>query len=86
MFLTIQRENVITLMISHFSGERNAIFEGEPIYVVRTIESTLGAGKVVDPIEKCSVNIECLFWCKMTWGSMFTKVILLKLVEFHKCF
>ena len=38
-----------------------------------------GAGTQVDLPTKVSINGTCIFLCQMTWGSMFTKVILLRM-------
>ena len=40
---------------------------------------TQGAGTQVDLPTKVSINGTCIFLCQMTWGSMFTKVILLRM-------
>ena len=44
-------------------------------------KSPQGAGLVIDPSQKFPVTMKCIFRCGMTWGTMFTKVILLAMAE-----
>ena len=46
---------------------------------INTTNSSQGAGTQVDLPTKVSINGTCIFQCQMTWGSMFTKVILLRM-------
>ena len=45
------------------------------------IRKAHGAGEVIDPPQKFPVIMECVFRCGMTWGTMFTKVILPAMAE-----
>ena len=45
----------------------------------RRRRTSQGAGTQVDLPTKVSINGTCIFLCQMTWGSMFTKVILLRM-------
>ena len=40
-----------------------------------------GAQTLVHLPQKPPITETWIFWCKMTWGTMFTKVILLSMVE-----
>ena len=42
---------------------------------------TQAAGEAFDPPKKFPETILCIFWCGMTWGTMFTKVILPAMAE-----
>ena len=58
----------------------NPIFRRDQIIVEN---EALSARTLVHPPQKPPITKTCIFWCKMTWGSMFTKVILLPMVESH---
>ena len=57
------------------------------IYIwVMTKFLTQGAGTPFDLPTKVSAHGTCVFWCKTTWGTTFTKVILLRMGRALYCF
>ena len=47
----------------------------------RGLVTVQGAQTLVHLPQKPPITKTCIFWCKITWGTMFTKVILLPMVE-----
>ena len=53
---------------------------------VKLLCQTQGAGKGVDPPTKVPMPETPIFGCGPTWGTTFTKVILLRMAEALYCF
>ena len=75
------QDKICEICKKSFSTKQNVETHVKAVHEnIKDFES-LGAQRPIDPPQKLSVSKRWIFWCKTTWGTMFTKVILLSMVE-----